>query len=431
MMRKSSLEQLIQDAGLVKQWHETRTPLLHLKDTIFAAIRGPLKDADLAKGLTGTLYTQMSVSNDPSVLTIHVTWSTPESVQKIAQAAQSRFFELKRTQELAAIQAAVSLNEEQVTHAAEAIDRALATVLSARETRKAAVQAEQSAPAKPEPPSEKSGKDLKPAERRQLSSGVRPAVADATPPPPPLPDKKLAAKLAEIRQQIAQLEGPWQRRLAELKFQLVDLRGTFGPEHPTVLQQDAKIREASVAPPELAALRASERQLLAELETTQSPVMPPPNGTPLRRSVPANSGRTALALPDNSNRVQTPNGTVVITEREEDPILAPAKANLNASIVAYGEATKRLENARIQYASAQVALQNRYVVVSEPDLPKKPSKPNRPLLVLGAIFAGAVIGFLFGAIRDFLSGRVFEPWQVRGRGLPLLGEVDLDRANKY
>ena len=128
---------------------------------------------------------------------------------------------------------------------------------------------------------------------------------------------------------------------------------------------------------------------------------------------------------------QGTSGTVIITEREDDPILAPAKARLQNAITSYTEVSKRLERARMQLAAAQVALQYRYVVVTVPELPRKPVKPNRPVLIAAALVGAVFLGFLTGAVRDLLSGRVFEPWQLRKYGLPVLGEVNISSHSEH
>ncbi|HEY5961052.1 MAG TPA: hypothetical protein VIV60_31060, partial [Polyangiaceae bacterium] len=110
--------------------------------------------------------------------------------------------------------------------------------------------------------------------------------------------------------------------------------------------------------------------------------------------------------------------------------IAPVKANLDAAIQAYGDATRRLENARLQLTSSQVAFQYRYVVVTEPERPRKPLKPNRVLLVVGALLGAVVAGILAAAARDLLSGRVYEPWQIRTLGVAIIGEVGSNASLK-
>jgi uncharacterized protein involved in exopolysaccharide biosynthesis len=428
LMQKSNLRAIVNEAKLVEKRESTRPFVLRIKDNILRSLFGKPKLKDIENGLIGTLFNQMYVGHDSSILTIHATWSDPQSAQAIALAGQKKFFELRREQELGAINAAISLNEDELKHAGELIDQSLNEVLTLRSTRQSGKSAKSSpsnttdADQTAKPTSTTKAPSLPRRQPAQLTNEISDSGAKSISVPP---DKNLTAKLSEIRQRTAEIEGPWQRRLAELKFQMTDLRGTYGPEHPIVRQQEAKIREAMEPPPELSALRDNERNLLSAIESAQrddaakvtvakGPVRPTFGGT-----------KESISPTQTNNRIQTPSGTVVITEREEDPVLAPANARLSSAISAYGEATRRLANARVQLASALVALQNRYVVISEPELPRGPSKPNRLILVLAAFAAGALVGAIFGGIRDLISGRIHEPWQLRLAGADVLGEVAL------
>lgn len=398
---------MAQQANLVARWKATRTLPFRIKDSLFGALRGPTSETNQLTGLAELLEQQMQVYTDNGVLTIQVYWRDPDSTLELAQLAQSRFLELSRTQELAAITAAISINEEEVKRAAEGIDRSLEVLMQVRQRARDSTRLRASGTASTE--------DSK-APKSDGHSAVALAAASATPSPP---DKKLAARLADIRQQAHDLEAPWQRRLAELKFQLSDLRVTYGPEHPMMLQQEAKIKEAERVPGELTALRERERQFLSEIEqTTAEDARPAVSkaGIPTKAIAPTVSAQSRLISAD---------GALVIAEREDDPVVAPARANLASAIQNYTEITRRLETARLELTSTQVALKYRYVVVNEPELPRRPIKPNRPVIILGALLAAAVAGLLAGAVRDLLSGKVVAPWQVRALGLAVIGEVDL------
>jgi uncharacterized protein involved in exopolysaccharide biosynthesis len=205
------------------------------------------------------------------------------------------------------------------------------------------------------------------------------------------------------------------------------LRGTFGPEHPTVLQQEAKIRDASISPPELLRLREDERRILAELDAPISNETQPTKTASSTNQANISSG-ASQALPTPAKLLGS-SATLVIAEREDDPVVAPARANLASAIQRYNEVTRRLDAARLELTSEQAALQYRYSVVAQPERPIRPTKPNRPLLVVAALGVAVILGLLVGAIRDLLSGRVFEPWQIKSTGLAILGAVDLrDKA---
>jgi uncharacterized protein involved in exopolysaccharide biosynthesis len=418
IMQKSNLLRIVEDADLLNHYRSSRSLPQRIKDSILSPFVSPASDERMKISLAETLEKRMYSFHSDKLLTIHVGWSDAEKTLKIAQLAQKSYLDMRRSQELAVITAAMEINEGEVKRAAQGIDIALEEVVRVRERAKqAAIGAARTAGAAA------ASADAANARRQRAPS----TASSATPINSQLPEKNLTAQLAEVRKRAQEVETPWQRRLADLKFQLNDLRGTFGPEHPNVLQQEAKIREGTLIPPELVQLRNEERQLLAQLESATAAVTTAVK-EPSQTTRIINGGN---ALPRTASaKLLASNATLVIAERDDDPLVAPARANLTAAIQRYNEATTRFDTARLELTSAQVALQYRYAVVGQPEKPLHPTRPNRPLLMLGAILAGAIFGFLSGALRDLLSGRVFEPWQAKSAGLTVLGTVSLANDQK-
>jgi len=414
LKQKSNLIWMVKEADILTQWRAYRSLPFRMKDALFDLVRGPASDANQVMGLAELLDQQMQVYHDNSVLTIEVYWRDQNSTLKLAQLAQARFLELRRTQELSAITAAISINEEEVKHAADGIDLSLEELIRIRQRARDS--------ARVHPAGSASADSTRAPRTSSRSTGLSAPAGSGAPPT----DKKTAARLADIRQQERDLEVPWQRRIAELKFQLSDLRATYGPEHPTVLQQEAKIKDASGIPSELQVLRERERQLLSEIEQKSLEEVKSTNEVASVRP----SSAAAPQPPTASSRLISADGALLIAEREDDPVVAPAKANLTSAIQRYTEITKRLETARLELTSAQVALQYRFVVVNEPERPRKPLKPNRPVIILGVLLAAALFGLLAGAIRDLLSGKLVEPWQVRILGLDIIGEVKIGQKSQ-
>ena len=78
--------------------------------------------------------------------------------------------------------------------------------------------------------------------------------------------RELATKLEDKRRAIRNLEEPWQRNLADLRAKLTELKVTYAPAHPLVIEQERRIDDANVVPPALAALRFEEKALLAQAD---------------------------------------------------------------------------------------------------------------------------------------------------------------------
>lgn len=84
----------------------------------------------------------------------------------------------------------------------------------------------------------------------------------------------------------------------------------------------------------------------------------------------------------------------------------------------------RIDGARIEQDTARAAFKYRYSVVRPASVPKKPVKPDvAVILVLSGVLA-LFSALVAGALRDWLSGRLVEPWQVeRALELPVLAQV--------
>lgn len=425
LMKKSNLIWIAREAKLLSSWDKTRSRPFLWKDKFFSYISGPLSEDERIRMLADMLEKQMFVMHDPNLLTIHVTWSDPDAVWQIAQIVQTRFLNTRKEQELAAITAAINVNENEVRQAAEGVDQALQELVRSKESRA------QSAASPKLPPVLTADAGTPRATESLKKAHELPSRAKELSEPETSTDdhreKKLAARLSELRAKELEIETPWQRRLAELKYQLNDMRAVYGPEHPQILAQQAKISQASQPPPEIATLKSREQELLSEIETAT-------HAENVRRDDARSVRATAVGRPMDDGvrptpraRLQSSDGSIVIAEKEEDPVIAPAKANLSAAISRYEEVNKRLETARLELTTSQASLEYRYIVVAEPERPRKPSRPKRPPLLAGAVAIAAVLGFLAGAIRDILTGKVFEPWQLKTLGLRIVGELDVTR----
>ena len=397
-LTRENLEAIIRDTGLSQHWAATRSPLLKAKDWLWSVVVSPIPEADRVRALIGVLETRITVrAEDSTTIRIQVVWGDREMVVKLAKAVRDKFLQARVAQETSVISAAISVIEDELKRAGDAIEPALGGVVRAREKSKEA--------------------KIAAAPDAGAAAGTEPAPTATfvrTPPKPQGPDPAVSNKLAEIRQAERNILEPWQRRLTELRLQLGDLRGQYGTAHPLVLQQEARIKDASIEPAELGALREEERALISRIETGQL--------------VPADSAGGHWVPSRSALGPSAPAAPMLM---EEDPEVSAARAKLMSAVSKYDELKNRLDAARIELTTTEIAFKYRYVVVAEPELPRKPIKPNRPALILASVAAGILAGFLAGAIRELTSGRVVEPWQVKQIGLPLLADVSLsDRPER-
>src|SRR5207248_1767110 len=83
----------------------------------------------------------------------------------------------------------------------------------------------------------------------------------------PATSAEVTGLLADKRHAIQLLEEARQRRLADLRVQLEDLRATLTPAHPLVLAMEQKIRQATSPLPELLGLKQQEAEILAQIKS--------------------------------------------------------------------------------------------------------------------------------------------------------------------
>jgi hypothetical protein len=395
VMNYQNLASLAHEAKLADRWDTTRTWPLALKDKLFDRMFGSMSRADRERALSALLEGALQVATeDTGSIRFRVQWRDPESAYTLVTLAQRNYLQTRQAEELAAFNRASALLEDEVKRADEAVEPAV------KELQELYL---------------KHRNDARPTEASETGdAAARPRVSAAATGangalPTPTAAKRpaeITAKLEEVRRAQREVLEPWQRRNAELRFQLAELRAIYGPEHPQVRQQEAKLRSATEPPPELSSLKESEQQLMASLASVGLD-----DATPARRSV--GSSRPATERSSNKNN-------------SEDPEVSAARLRLEGILRQAQEIRQRLDSIRMDMATAQAGFKYRYSVVEPAQVPSRPIKPNRPRLYATALGIALLLGLLAGAARELLTGRVQESWQLRSLGLETLAEIDLD-----
>jgi uncharacterized protein involved in exopolysaccharide biosynthesis len=385
---------------LADNWDKSRSPVFKLKDSIMASIRGPMTEADKERALIEMLEDAMMVYNEGSNgLRIRVFWRDPVIASKIVDVTIDRFLSAQLEEETAVITAAIQILEKEADRAAKAIEPALQEVqrLSGRQV----------AQPEPEPEPDAKGDDKGDSKKKPVVTYKRVKKAAE----PKGPDPVLVERLQKTREAIRSVRDPWQRRLADLKVQLTDLRGVYGPEHPAVIQQQRRIADASVEPSELASLLTEERNLMARIKADAEQ-----SGGGETMLVAVGGGSTMVVDTDEIS-------SAAVDSERDSPELAAAKEKLRVVTAKYNSVDKRLDTAQLELTTAQTAFKYRYVVTEEPEPSRTPISPNRPRLIAVSLAAALFLGLIAGGARELATGRFIEIWQVRMLGLPLLAEI--------
>jgi uncharacterized protein involved in exopolysaccharide biosynthesis len=391
ILRRDNLAAIAEETELPARWNAGRSPLSRALDNVSQRLFGPTPEEERYRAILGTLEKRLTVQSEEPTIKISAAWSDPEIAYRIAQSAQRNFLRDRAATEMNAITESTAILEQEAVRQREAIDVALGAV---RKIRQAAVAA-----ATP------------PAAATEAKDAAEPRFAPRPARAAPV-DHEVTAELAEKRRAIQNIEDTRQRRLAELRAQLADLRGTYASQHPSVIALEEKIRQASVEPPELASLKRAEAELLARIKLATPFDDDAPAPQPARRLF-------AATMPAAAAPAAPP------TRPEDDPEAAPARAKLVTAVQRYEELMDRIDSARIELITAQAAFKYRYVVVEPAEVPKRAQKPNIPFVVAVGFLASILAAIGIAGARDLASGRFVEAWQVRRKlAMPVLAEVE-------
>jgi uncharacterized protein involved in exopolysaccharide biosynthesis len=191
---------------------------------------------------------------------------------------------------------------------------------------------------------------------------------------------------------------------------LADLRRTLGPAHPDVVAAQHALDALGAEAPELAALRAAVRDAEARVVAAGGSTAAAP-----RAAAPSETSLASAALVQLAAQA---------ADTLEDPRLTYARSRLKIAVADYEDLLDRLEGARIELETARAAFKYRYSIITPPQLPTRLSKPKAPLLLVGGVFAAAVLATFVVVGLELGSGRVVEGWQVsRLVGVPVIGEA--------
>jgi uncharacterized protein involved in exopolysaccharide biosynthesis len=409
VLNRDNLIAIIRESNLAERWEASRSWPLRLKDQLMTTLLGPPTQESVERALLDLVEKSVGVGiEDVASVRFTVAWRDAESAYLLTSLMQRNFLQARTSDEAQAIARAITILEDQLKRSDEPVASALKevqrVVAQAREKSLAATRKAGTA----EPTERVPAPAPRATAAVQNDGGPRMSSADMA---------AKTASLQDVRREIREVIDPWQRYQAHQKNLLADMRATFGPEHPAVRQQLAKIAAASEEPPELAALRRKEANLAAELSAAERE----PSGD----SKVLRSSRLSRHSPGAAEAAMS---ITLLREEAEDPEVDAARARLVASLQKQDELLERLEGARIDFETTKTSTQ--YMVVEAPEKSRKPMKPKRALLYAGAVLFGLLVGVFYGALRELGTGRVVAPWQLNALGIAVVGEIKMEPPDR-
>jgi len=385
VLSRDNLVALIKQTKLVEHWETHRIPLLRFKDLIFQVLRGKLSDEEKLDAMVGTLEKRLFVVTNEGTITIGIDWPDAQMAHQLVETAQQNFLEQRHVSEVNAISEAISILETHASQAQVAIEDAMAEVQKVAEAKRTA-------------------RAIRPA------STPREATTTAGGETPAQELAQLKFLIRSKRRAIADLEEFRSRRLTELQAQMAEQKVIYSANHPAVLDTDQRIAAMQLDSPQIQALKKDEEQLLAEYRA---------RGGKDPNSSSEGSGSRASA---DTLAAEFTMGAMTL----DDPVVTVARDQLRIATAKYHDLMMRIDGAKIELDTARAAFKFRYSVVSPPQIPKKPIKPNIAMLSVAGVLASFVFGIFAVVVLDLWRGKLLERWQVERRlKIPVLGDVEL------
>jgi uncharacterized protein involved in exopolysaccharide biosynthesis len=360
---RETLTWLVGELNLVDRWENTRTSFGRFVDGVLGRALGPAKADARYEALLKVLADRITAALDGDVVTISVEWHEPEGALLIANALKDHFLVQLREAEAGQIKATVSLLEERQGRTRVALADATKALQDAAEEANSTTA--------------------------KLFKLHRPNVD---------PDVETVARLqAELdlkKEALHRAEAAYDARVADATLALNKTRATLGAGNPDVIDAQRNLAQQMRVPQELSTLREDEENLSRQL-THMVPAL------------------TAAGLFEKMAYAQN-----------VDAGLETARERYHQASEAYTDATKRLEGAKTELASADASFPFRYRVTVPPVAPHGPAKPDVPLVLISGFVAALLLGFVTALLADLTSKRIQEPWQiVRYVGIPVIGQV--------
>ena len=403
-----NLVSLIKQTNLMKSWQETRPSVVKVKDQVVDFIAGPDSEEDKVDAMVGLLEKKLQVTTDQQTVNITIDWHDAQMAYLLVETAQQNFLETRHVTEMTAISEALSILEMHGGQLQKMVDDALHELERVREARRRGTSGSVASSPWAEGP----------------SVPIAPVAMVVQAPTPERNDGPSAATEQELAQlkfllnskkrALGDLEDFRRRRVTELTAQLQEQKVQYADQHPIVMDARQRIEALKLDSPQMSQVKADIDGLEHEYRRKggrdpDALVEPVRTKTVMRRAAP----QMAQAALSNS-------------ELSDDPLVEYSRNNLRVAAAKYEELLMRIDSARIEQDTARAAFKYRYSVVRPASVPKKPVKPNVAVILGLAAFLALAGAIVAGSLRDWLSGRLVEPWQVeRAVDLKVLSQVKL------
>ena len=399
IMSRLSMETLVRQTNLVEAYKATRSPATVLKDFVYKKLlRRKETDEDVRDGVLGTLEKKLwaTVTNE-GVVTIGVTWQTPELAYKLAAVAQQNYLAGKEASEVSDITETLAILGSHATSVRSEIDEELARMRANKAERAHAPVARARVPAAAaHRPTRKEAEEAK----AKADEAAETPVVD-----PNRLDSQQAVLLAK-RRDVQAMEEARAQRLDAVQKELTQLKSLYTSQHPLVQDAQQRLDALQFDSPQLAALKADVADLEKELgaeSTVEPPLVQPSRGVSTK----------PFTLPRDISLSST-----------GDPEQDYESAQLRMLSLKYNNLLDRIDSAHLDLETTQAAFKQRFIVIRPAQFPTKPDNLKPPMVIGAGLGLGLLLALFVCAGIELVVGRIVRRWQIeRLLGVPVLAQL--------
>ncbi|HET6345077.1 MAG TPA: hypothetical protein VFH51_09095, partial [Myxococcota bacterium] len=399
---RENLENLMTDVKLQEVWDAKRSWVGKFKDKALALVFGPPTEADIHEAYLKMLDEKIDAGVEGEVVVMEVEWPDPDVAMSLAEGIVARFLKMRHDMELSEVLESVNILERNVESSRMTVEDAIKRMQKVFDVKESELASR----------SGQSTKEVRKPKRNRFVAIRKPMGAEQV----DAGTDDIKRQLAEKQAALSTVKRGYDARVKKAEQDLARLRGELGPDHPDVIEARRNLEGHQAMPPELQALEAEVNRLAGSLGSIPAP-------TP--KEEPKVQVSTGASQDDSFDMMRVPVSDDLYQQIDNDPEIASIMDELKKRQDAHDGLVQRLAEARISAEVANVAFEYRYIMTGPPVYPKKPVKPNVPVMLGGGAVAALILGIVFALLADVVSQRILEAWQLeRFLKLKVFGEIE-------
>jgi hypothetical protein len=344
ILSRENLLHLIRQADLVMQPSRNRAPLTRFSEWVRARTGGSRDDR--VDGLVLALQERLVVTTEEdTVVAIRLRWPDPLEAERLVDAAQRNFLDKRFLLEVTSISQAIAVLERRAAALRARIDAGAAAARSTAAR----------------PPAPAGG-----------GRGDAPVASQE--------DQKLRNSIDATHRAIVDLEDLARRSMLRLELELAEQRLVLAPNHPALAVTARRLDALRTDSPELQSLRQRESSLRVELSKRSAQTLPAPPPPRVSEQGERRERRSG------ARNLESAQGRV-------DSIL-------------YQALKERIAAERLRSEAATETFNRRYTVVWPPDVPTRPLRPDRALVLIASALDALLLGLFATTAAELRRSRL-------------------------